>query len=168
MIRSHFPLRLIAALALAVACVRQDASPRAVVADLKEYVATLRKWEPHETVVLRAISDVERSQYVDDDFVARTLREAIPEAERHVRALGEYRPKTRELSEVHERYRHGWEDLKGSLGAMVAAVEIKDYIALARAKSQMQTARGGVLKALQILDALLEENEQELQELKKS
>lgn len=170
MIRQRFsPVWLLAALALALAaCTREDASQRAVALDLQEYMATFRKWEVREKVVFGALSEVEQSQYVDDDFVARTLKDALPDAEGHVREISEYRPKTRELTEVHERYRRGWEDLKVSLAGMISAVETKDYVALARAKSQMQSARVNLLKTLKILDAMLEENEQELHELKKS
>jgi hypothetical protein len=136
--------------------------------DLKEYMAELKKWEPKEKTVFEALADVERSQYVDDDFVVRTLKGALPDAESHIHEVAQYRPKTSDLSEIHERYRRGWDDLKVSLDKMIAALEIKDYVALAKAKNQMQAARADLLKAFQVLDAMLEENEEALQELQKS
>ncbi len=164
-----FRVWFFAALALVlVHCTHEDASPRVVATDLKEYMSALQKWEPQEKVVFRALSDVEQSQYVDDDFVARTLKAALPDVEHYLREISEYRPKTRELSEVHEGYRRGWEDLRGSLDAMISAVEIKDYVALAKAKSQLQAARARLLHAFRILDALLQDHEQELEALKKS
>src|SRR6266403_2243781 len=103
--RAHRWLRVVSLLALACAlCTRTPARDPAVVQDVVVYVDKVKKWEPVEIEVLKAIRDVRRSQYV---------------------------------GEVHARYTKAWHDLHDSFAAIIAAMERKDYVALARATEAM-------------------------------
>ncbi len=160
---------LIAPLILAVAsCVPHRGSSQEVVTDLHNYSAELQKWEEKEKAIFQAIDDVEESQYVDDDFVLRTLKGALPTLDEHIREVSAYRPLTPELGDLHNHYRKGWEDLRSALDSMIGAESKKDYVALAKGKSQLKAARGLLLKAIASMDALMEENDEALKNLHKS
>ena len=154
-------------LALA-ACVPHRGSSQEVATDLHNYTVELQKWEEKEKTVFEAIGEVEESQYVDDDFVLRTLKGALPALDEHIKEVAGYRPGTTELAALHERYRKGWEDLRTALDAMIAAETRKDYLALAKGKSQMTAARGSLLRVITNMDALMEENDEALKNLHKS
>ncbi len=159
----------VASLALSLAsCVPHRGSSQEVATDLHNYTVEMRKWEEKEKDIFKAIDDVEESQYVDDEFVLRTLKSALPPLDEHVREVGAYRPATAELGTLHEHYRKGWEDLRVALDAMIAAESKKDYLALAKGKSQMKAARGVLLKSFASMDALMEENDEALKNLHKS
>jgi hypothetical protein len=151
---------LLLPLLLLCSCVPERSSSHEVAADLKNYSTELRRWEPTEQQIFRSLDDVEQSQYVDDAFVVRTLKATLPTLDEHIREVAAYRPATSELSGLHDHYRKGWEDLRRAIDAMIAAASKKDYIALAKAKSQMVTARSTLLKAFASMDALMEENDQ--------
>ncbi|HSD11327.1 MAG TPA: hypothetical protein VLF14_10095 [Candidatus Binatia bacterium] len=163
------PALLIGPLLLAVAsCVPHRGSSQEVATDLHNYSVELQKWEEKEKSIFQAIDDVEESQYVDDDFVLRTLKGALPTLDEHIREVATYRPVTAELGDLHSHYREGWENLRSAFDSMIAAVAKKDYVALAKGKSQMKAARGLLLKAFASMDALMEENDEALKNLRKS
>jgi len=149
-------------------CVPHRGSSHEVATDLHNYTVELQKWEDKEKAIFQAIGDLEESQYVDDDFVLRTLKGALPTLSEHVKEVAAYRPATVEVATLHDRYRKGWEDLREGFDAMIAAEARKDYLALAKAKSQMTAARGALLKAITNMDALMEENDEALKNLHKS
>ena len=153
---------------LAASCMRRSGTTHEVATDLHNYTVEMEKWEPKEKVIFQAIDDVEESQYTDDDFVVRTLKSVLPGLEEHVREVAAYRPTTAELSELHEHYRKGWEDLRAALEAMIAAETRKDYLALSKGKAQLVAARGLLLRAFTRMDALMQENEETLKGMRKS
>ena len=159
---------LAAACALAAGCQSEPpATARDVAVDLRDYVRELRRWEPIEKEVFGALIDVERTYYVDDDFVARRFRSAVPKIEQHVNELETYRPATPDLQAVHERYVHGWEEMGDGFEAVIAAVEAKDYLRLASAKNQVQAGRKKILAAFEELDYLIADTEPELKKLRR-
>ena len=155
-------------LLVVTSCVPHRGSTQEVVADLHNYSVELQKWEEKEKAVFQAVDDVEESQYVDDDFVLRTLKAALPTLDEHVREVSAYRPLTPELGDLHNHYRKGWEDLRSAIDSMIGAESKKDYVALAKGKSQLKAARGLLLKAFASMDALMEENDEALKSLHKS
>jgi hypothetical protein len=160
---------LIATLLSALAsCVPHRGSSKEVATDLHNYTVELQKWEEKEKAIFQSIDDVEESQYVDDDFVTRTLKGTLPMLDQHIREVSAYRPATPELGDLHSHYRKGWEDLRAAIDTMVGAVSKKDYVALAKGKSQLKAARGLLLKAFASMDALMEENDETLKNTQKS
>jgi len=135
--------------------------------ELRGYMGELQKWEPVEREVFQALADVERTHYVDDDFVVRRFKTALPKIEGHVGELDGYRPQDDDLLVIHERYVESWRDLKDGFDAVVAAMESKDYVRLAGAKNQIEGARRKLLSAFEALDALLTEVEPELKQLRR-
>jgi hypothetical protein len=167
--RRRLSTALIAPLfAVVVSCTPHRGSSHEVATDLHNYTVELQKWEPQEKSIFQAIDDVEESQYVDDDFVLRTLKGALPALDQHVREVAAYRPATAELGGLHQHYRKGWEDLRVAIDAMIAAESKKDYLALAKGKTQLTAARNLLLKAFSGMDALMEENDEALKNLHKS
>jgi hypothetical protein len=167
------PRRTLALLAvplvLALAgCMPKRGSSQEVVTDLHNYTVEMQKWEAKEKSIFQAIDDVEDSQYVDDEFVARTLKSALPALDEHIREVAAYQPATAELGQLHEVYRKGWEELRGALDSMIVAENKKDYIALAKGKSQMKAARNQLMRAFAGMDALMEENDEALKGMRKS
>jgi hypothetical protein len=152
----------------ATGCTPRRGSSNEVATDLHNYTAELQKWEPKEKAIFEAIDGVEESQYVDDDFVLRTLKGTLPTLDEHIREVAAYRPSTTELVSLHDQYRKGWEDLRGALNGMIAAESKKDYLSLAKGKAQMVAARALLLKAFAGMDALMEENDEALKNLRKS
>lgn len=166
--RPLLTILLLPPLIVLAACTPQRGTSQEITADLQSYSAEMQRWEPKETSIFQAIDDVEESEYVDDDFVLRTLKGALPALDEHVREVSAYRPLTPDLSRLHEHYRKGWEDLRGALDVMIAAETKKDYIELAKGKARMKEARATLLQAFAGMDALMEENEQILKHTKKS
>lgn len=153
---------------LVAACTPQRGTSQEIATDLHNYTNEMQRWEPKEKSIFQAIDDVDESQYVDDDFVLRTLKGALPTLDEHVREVAAYRPTTPELGDLHGHYRQGWEDLRAALGAMIAAESRKDYVALAEGKKKVKSARNLLVKAVSRMDALMEENDQTLKALHKS
>ena len=153
------PLALLGALLFATACPREIAPPETMAKDLAAWMHKVKDWEPDEKKIFAAISSVTKSQYVQDEFVARTLKDTLPIVREHIRRTAEYKPETRELEPVIAQYRAGWKDMELSFHAIIAAVEAKDYLRLAKAKGQMEFARGEVLGSYAQLDELLEFND---------
>jgi len=150
------------------ACVQHRGSSQEVATDLHNYTVELQKWEEKEKAIFQSIDNVEESQYVDDDFVTRTLKGTLPMLDEHIREVSAYRPATAELGDLHNHYRKGWEDLRAAIDSMIGAVSKKDYVALAKGKSQLKAARGLLLKSFASMDALMEENDEMLKSTHKS
>jgi hypothetical protein len=159
---------LLASLSALASCTPHRGSSQEVATDLHNYTVELQKWEPKEKAIFQALDDVEESQYVDDEFVLRTLKSALPTLDDHIKEVAAYRPGTSDVVIPHDKYRKGWEDLRVALDAMIAAVGRKDYIALAKGKTQVAQARNLLLKAITVMDGLMEENDEALKNLHKS
>lgn len=167
--RATLPFAALAALCLAAsACTPRQGSSQDVARDLHSYTTELQKWEPKEKAIFQAIDDVEESQYVDDDFVLRTLKGALPTLDEHIREVAAYRPATADLASLHEHYRKGWEEMRTAIDSMIAAESKKDYVSLAKGKARMMAARNILIKAFSGMDALMEENDESLKSLHKS
>src|ERR1700693_2774969 len=111
--RTCLPVLVVLAAALA-ACTRTPARDPAVVEDVIGYVDKVKKWEPVEIEVLKAIRDVRRSQYVDDDYVISTLGGTMSDVELHLEEIDRFHPRTTSVGEVHGRYTKAWHDLHDS------------------------------------------------------
>jgi hypothetical protein len=145
-------------LAFAVAgCARTPARDPAVVADVVEYVDRIKKWESVEVEVLKAIRDVRRSQFVDDEYVVSTLGGTIDDVELHLDEIDRFRPRTGKVTEVHDRYKKAWHDLHDSFAAIIAAMERKDYVALAGGTQAMGRARDELVTVAAALSLLMKE-----------
>ncbi|MGH7803002.1 MAG: hypothetical protein ACREQJ_01535 [Candidatus Binatia bacterium] len=150
----------------AAGCPREAAPPESLARDLASWMHKVKEWEPQEKQIFGAISEVTKSQYVKDDFVARTLKDTLPIVREHLRKTADYQPETSELEPVVRQYRQGWKDMELAFHAIIAAAEAKDYIQLAKAKNQMEFARGEVLGAYASFDELLELNDVQLRALR--
>ena len=162
---------VIAALSLAlvvVGCTPRGGTSQEIAADLHNYSLELQKWEPKEKDIFQAIDDVEESRYVDDEFVARTLKGVLPTLDDHIREVAAYRPTTPELASLHEHYRKGWEELRAGLDTMIAAEGKKDYIQLAKGKTQMNSGRSTLMRAFASMDGLMQDNDEALKSMRKS
>src|SRR6266404_2858896 len=151
-------LLLVSVLVAALAgCTRTPAHDPAVVADVVAYVDKIKKWEPVEIEVLKAIRDVRRSQYVDDDYVISTLGGTMSDVELHLEEIDRFQPRTARVGEVHARYTKAWHDLHDSFAAIIAAMERKDYVALARATEAMGHARDDLVTVAAALNLLMKD-----------
>lgn len=150
------------------ACMPRRSNTQELARDLTSYSTEMQKWEPTEKQIFDQLDAVEDSQYVDDEFVLRSLKGALPEIDRHLRDVSGYRPTTNELATLHEHYRKGWEDLRAGIDKMIAAVSKKDYVALSKGKSEMNQARATLLRAFAGMNALMEENEELMKRTRKS
>jgi len=153
---------------LAASCTRHRGTTHEVETDLHNYTVEMQKWEPTEKEIFQVIDDVEESQYTDDDLVLRMYKGVLPTVDQHVKEVAAYRPATAELSDLHDHYRKGWEDLRTAIDAMIAAENKKDYMALSRGKAQMVAARALLLRAFTRMDALMEENDETMKGMQKS
>ena len=151
----------------ALGCPAEQAPPREVAADLGRWMAAINEWDAEEKEVFTAIGKVNQSQYVEDDYVARTLKEALPTVRAHNRKVAAFEAKTKELEPVVRQFRKGWDDLELSFHAVIVAAEAKDYSRLAKARSQMEYARGEILGSFAALDELLELNDMQVRMLRR-
>lgn len=163
--------RLLAALVLllplALGCPEDFSEPTEVAEDLGKWMTSIKKWEPEEKKVFDTIGTVGKSQFVEDEYVSRSLKELLPVVREHIRRMQAFQPKTDEMGKIVRLYRKGWEDLELSFHAIIVAAEAKDYIRLAKAREQMEFARGEVLGAYAELDALLETTDVQLRQLRR-
>jgi hypothetical protein len=141
-----------------IGCARAPGRDPAVTQDVLAYVQKIKEWESVEIEVLRAIRDVRRSQYVDDDYVVSTLGGVMDDVELHLEEIGRYDPRTRAVVEVHDRYRRAWKDLHDSFAAIIRAMESKDYMALSRGTEAMSRSRQELVTVAAALDLLLKDN----------
>ncbi len=149
---------LVVLLILAAACTSPPARDPAVVEDVLEYVARIKKWEPVEVETLKAIKDVRESQYVDDEYVVATLGGVLDDMQLHLVEIDRYQPRTGAVTEVHERYRRAWKDLHEAFTAVIAAMERKDYVALAKGTESLRSSRQELLLVAAAIDILLEDS----------
>jgi len=163
--------RLLAALVLliplAIGCPQDFSEPTEIADDLAGWMTSIKKWEPDEKKVFDTIGTVGKAQFVEDDYTSRSLKEVLPIVRAHIRDMQAFQPKTEEMGKIVRLYRKGWEDLELSFHAIISAAEAKDYIRLAKARDQMEFARGEVLGAYAELDALLENNDVQLRQLRR-
>lgn len=140
------------------ACTTPPARDPAVVEDVLQYVTKIKKWEKVETEALKAIADVKRSQYVDDEYVVATLGGAMDDIQLHLAEIGQYQPSTPPVTEVHERYRKAWQDLHDAFQAVIEAMQRKDYVALAKGTDQLKSSREELLMVAAALSILMEDS----------
>jgi hypothetical protein len=148
---------LLSAMVVVTGCARAPARDPAVVADVVAYVDKIKKWEPVEGEVLKAIHDVRRSQYVDDDYVISTLGGTMDDVELHLEEIDRFKPRTAPVVKVHDRYAKAWHDLHDSFAAIIAAMERKDYTALAEGSQSMGKARDELVTVAAALNLLMKD-----------
>jgi hypothetical protein len=148
---------LCALVAAAVSCTQTPTRDPAVVDDVVAYVAKIKKWEPVEVEVLKAINDVRRSQYVDDDYVISTLGGTMDDVELHLEEIDRFQPRTPRVAEVHQRYVKAWHDLHDAFASIIAAMERKDYVALADGTQAMGKARDELVTVAAALNLLMKD-----------
>ncbi len=129
----------------------------AVTQDVLAYLAKIRKWEAVEVEALRAIRDVKRSQYVDDDYVISTLGGVMDDVELHLEEVTRYQPRTAPVIDVHTRYRTAWRDLHDAFAEIIAAMERKDYVELSKGTEAMARSRDELITVAAALNLLLKE-----------
>ena len=151
----RFALALMLMLA---ACTSPPARDPAVVEDVLQYVAKIKKWERVENEALKAMADVKRSQYVDDEYVVATLGGAMDDIQLHLAEIGQYQPATPPVTEVHDRYRKAWQDLHDAFQAVIDAMQRKDYIALSKGTEGLKTSREELLMVAAALSILMEDS----------
>src|SRR6185295_4449453 len=145
-------------LACVVACTQAPAHDPAVTQDVLAYVDKIKKWEPIEIEVLRAIRDVRQSQYVDDDYVISTLGAVMGDVELHLAEIDRYEPRTAAVTAVHQRYRTAWHDLHDAFDAIIKSMQRKDYMALSHGTEAMARARDELVTVAAALNLLLKES----------
>ena len=145
-------------LVLLASCTSPPARDPAVVEDVLQYVAKIKKWEPVEIEALKAIKDVRESQYVDDEYVVATLGEVMDDMQLHLAEIERYQPMTSAVTEVHDRYRRAWKDLHESFTTVIAAMERKDYVALSKGTESLRTSRQELLLVAAAIGILLEDS----------
>ena len=149
---------LILLLATLASCTSPPARDPAVVEDVLQYITKIKKWEKVENEALKAMSDVKRSQYVDDEYVVATLGGAMDDIQLHLAEIGQYRPATPPVTEVHERYRKAWQDLHDAFQAVIDAMQRKDYVALSKGTEGLRTSREELLMVAAALSILMEDS----------
>jgi hypothetical protein len=145
-------------LLLAVACTRPPARDPAVVEDVLQYVAKIKKWEPVEAEALKAIHDVRQNQFVDDEYVVATLGAVMDDMQLHLAEIDRYQPMTPTVTEVHERYRHAWQDLHDAFSTVIESMQRKDYLQLSKGTEALRTSREELLMVAAALSILLEDS----------
>ena len=151
--------RLFAALLMvAVACTRPPARDPAVVEDVLQYVAKIKKWEPVEAEALKAIHDVRQNQFVDDEYVVATLGSVMDDMQLHLAEIDRYRPMTPTVTEVHDRYRHAWQDLHDAFAMVIESTQRKDYMQLSKGTEALRTSRQELLMVAAALSILMEDS----------
>jgi hypothetical protein len=151
-------IAFVVALFLAASCSAAPPRDPAVVQDVLEYVGRIKKWEPVEAEVLKAMSEVRRSQYVDDDYVIATLGAVMDDVQLHLVEIDRYEPRTPAVTEVHGRYRTAWHDLHEAFASIIASMERKDYMQLSRGTESMERSRGELITVAAALSLLLKDS----------
>jgi hypothetical protein len=149
---------LLLPLVAVLSCTSPPARDPAVVEDVLQYVAKIKKWEPVEAETLKAIQDVRRSQFVDDEYVVATLGAVMDDMQLHLTEIERYQPRTAPVTEVHGQYRRAWNDLRDSFTAVIEAMQRKDYVALAKGTESLRTSRQELLLVAAAIDILLEDS----------
>ncbi len=149
---------MLALLIAAAGCTRPPAKDPAVVADVVDYVGRIKKWEPVEAEVLKAMRDVRRSQFVDDDYVISTLGATMADIDLHLEEIDRFHPRTAQVEQVHQRYVKAWHDLHDSFAAIIAAMQRKDYVALSSGTQAMGRARDDLVTVAAALSLLMKES----------
>lgn len=145
-------------LSVLLSCTSPPARDPAVVQDVLQYIAKIKKWEPVELEALKAIKDVRESQYVDDEYVVATLGSVMDDMQLHLAEIGRYQPMTPAVTEVHDRYRQAWQDLHHAFSAVIDAMERKDYVALSKGTERLRTSRQELLLVAAAIGILLEDS----------
>jgi hypothetical protein len=142
----------------ALSCTSPPTRDPAVVEDVLQYIAKIKKWEPVEAKALKAIKDVQRSQYVDDEYVVATLGAVMDDIQIHLAEIGNYQPMTKPVTEVHARYRKAWQDLHDAFQTVIDAMQRKDYMSLSKGTEGLRTSRQELLLVAAALSILMEDS----------
>lgn len=143
---------------LALSCTSPPARDPAVVEDVLQYVAKIKKWEPVEIEALNAIKDVRESQFVDDEYVVATLGGVMDDVQLHLAEIDRYQPMTPAVTEVHGRYRKAWHDLHDAFTAVIDAMQRKDYLALSKGSDGLRASRQELLLVAAALSMIMEDS----------
>lgn len=144
-------------LVIALGCASTPTRDPAVVQDTLEYVAKIQQWERVEIEALTAMRQVQRSQFVDDDYVIATLGGVMDDVELHLAEIEAYRPRTRPVLDVHERYHAAWSDLYDAFALVIETMERKDYVTLAKGTEAMKRSRNDLVTVAAALSLLLKD-----------
>lgn len=125
--------------------------------DLLQYVEKVRVWALLEKPIKEAITKVRRDQFVHDDFVLDALKPAVDASHRYVQELENYHPLTQPLINVHKEYIEAWRTHALLLASIVAAIEKKDYVQLAKSNTDLFDAQQSGSATLEDLARLLKE-----------
>jgi len=151
-----FPLALLGWAAALGGCVGGPGRDPLLVQDLSDYAQKMVEWEGVESRVLRAIGKVERNQFVDDDYVASTLASVVGEARLHLEHAARYKPKTRAIERIHNRYLKSWRDLAEAFDTIIRSMEARDYLELSGGVERMRRARQELIEVAAALSDLLD------------
>ena len=124
--------------------------------DLTKYMEEARSWAETEAKINTAIISVRREQFVNDEFTITTLKPIVGITQQYVQKLETYHPHEKPLQNVHQEYIEAWRAHQFALAAIIACVEKKDYVQLAKANSDLQEAQRSVSDALSNLATLLQ------------
>jgi hypothetical protein len=129
------------------------------VQDTLDYVGRIQRWGPIESKTLRAIREVQRSLFVDDDYVIITLGAVMDDVELHQAEIDAYEPRTPPVIEVHDRYRAAWRHLHDAFAQVIDTMERerKDYVALSKGTEAMRRSRSELITVAAALNLLLKE-----------
>ena len=123
--------------------------------DLQRYLEEAEKWAPVEARINGPIDAVQRSQFVNEQFVLSTLRPIVSIAQDYVRELEGYQPETLTLQDVHRQYIEAWRSHHLACATIVEAMEKQDYILLAKGTEGLREARMSLRDVLAGLSQLL-------------
>ncbi|MGE0826068.1 MAG: hypothetical protein AB7G75_06785 [Candidatus Binatia bacterium] len=155
--RTALFFRLAPTLGLALCFLAACSQPKEVnlKEDLTKYLAQARQWTAPEAQINNAIIAVKQGQFVDDAQTLQTLKPILSVALAHVQQLENYQPDSQPLLNVHREYIEAWRAYYLAIAAIIDAVEKKDYIQLAKFKTELEQAQQSVAKALGNLARLL-------------
>ena len=125
--------------------------------ELQKYLDEATQWVATEEQINTAVATVRQDQFVHDELVLATLKPLVTITRDYVQKLEYYQPRTPPLINVHREYIEAWRAHYFSITAIVAAVEKKDYIQLAKANADLAEAQRSVADALTDLARLLRE-----------
>jgi len=76
----------------------------------------------------------------------------------HLAEIDRYHPMTPTVGEVHERYRHAWEDLHDAFSTVIDSMQRKDYLQLSKGTEALRTSREELLMVAAALSILMEDS----------
>jgi hypothetical protein len=147
-----------AAIALAVVCLAAacHTSPAATRTDLRAYLARAKSWAPVEAEAARTIDRILRTQFVDEAEVRRQIADSRPRVLAHLQQVRSYKPQSKDVAEIHERYVKAWERLLAGYDAIEEGFSTGDYTKLARGREAMEAWRAEIVTVADDLRELMQ------------